>query len=114
MCVHQFHLEQAKKRAEIRIQENRAKPVDILAINLRLADESESVDESLEIDVDEPYTIFENLTIQEVEELHQDIQKYLSLEKNDAHLDFWRVCHLFHCNKHCKNIQRLTRFIILY
>jgi len=58
---------------------------------LRFADESEDIDEALEIDVDEPYTIFENLTLQEVEELHQDIQRYLSLEKNPNNLDFWRV-----------------------
>ncbi|CAG8450899.1 1417_t:CDS:10 [Scutellospora calospora] len=87
----EFHLEQAKRRAEIRIKENRAKPIDILAINLRLADESEVVDEALEIDMDEPYTIFENLTLPEVEELHQDIQKYLSLERNPNNLDFWRA-----------------------
>ncbi|PKC14901.1 hypothetical protein RhiirA5_349744, partial [Rhizophagus irregularis] len=80
-----------KRRAEIRIKESRAKPIDILAINLRLADENEDVDEALEIDIDEPYTIFENLNLQEVEELHQDIQKYLSLEKNPNNLDFWRA-----------------------
>ncbi|CAG8759489.1 8402_t:CDS:2, partial [Gigaspora rosea] len=55
----EFHLEQAKRRAEIRIKESRAKPIDILAINLRLADESEVVDDALEIDMDEPYTIFD-------------------------------------------------------
>ncbi|RGB35400.1 mid region of cactin-domain-containing protein, partial [Rhizophagus diaphanus] len=87
----EFHLQQAKRRAEIRIKESRAKPIDILAINLRLADENEDVDEALEIDIDEPYTIFENLNLQEVEELHQDIQKYLSLEKNPNNLDFWRA-----------------------
>ncbi|RIA95685.1 mid region of cactin-domain-containing protein [Glomus cerebriforme] len=87
----EFHLQQAKRRAEIRIKESRAKPIDILAINLRLADENEDVDEALEIDIDEPYTIFENLNLQEVEELHKDIQKYLSLEKNPNNLDFWRA-----------------------
>ncbi|RHZ66620.1 hypothetical protein Glove_306g88 [Diversispora epigaea] len=87
----EFHLEQDKRRAEIRIKENRAKPIDILAINLRLADESDDVDEALEIDVDEPYTIFENLSLKEVEELHQDIQRYLSLERNRNNLDFWRA-----------------------
>ncbi|CAG8498306.1 17770_t:CDS:10 [Dentiscutata erythropus] len=59
----EFHLEQAKRRAEIRIKENRAKPIDILAINLRLADESEVVDDALEIDMDEPYTIFEAMIV---------------------------------------------------
>ncbi|RIB19526.1 mid region of cactin-domain-containing protein [Gigaspora rosea] len=87
----EFHLEQAKRRAEIRIKESRAKPIDILAINLRLADESEVVDDALEIDMDEPYTIFDNLTLPEVEELHHDIQKYLSLERNPNNLDFWRA-----------------------
>nr|CAG8569605.1 6710_t:CDS:10 [Entrophospora candida] len=87
----EFHLEQAKVRAEIRIKENRAKPIDILAINLRLSDESDQVDESLEIDIDEPYTILENLNLEEVKELHGDILKYLSLEKNPNHLEFWRA-----------------------
>lgn len=57
----EFHLEQAKKRAAIRIRDGRAKPIDILAMNLRLAYEADKVDEDvdLEIDLDEPYTIFE-------------------------------------------------------
>ncbi|CAJ0753207.1 8647_t:CDS:2, partial [Entrophospora sp. SA101] len=53
--------------------------------------ESDQVDESLEIDIDEPYTILENLNLEEVKELHGDILKYLSLEKNPNHLEFWRA-----------------------
>jgi hypothetical protein len=54
-------LEQAKKRAEIRIREARAKPIDILAMNMRLANEADKVEEEvdLEVDLDEPYTIFD-------------------------------------------------------
>lgn len=57
----EFHLEQAKRRAEIRIKEGRAKPIDILAMNLRLANEPDKVEDDvdLEIDLDEPYTIFD-------------------------------------------------------
>jgi len=61
----EFHLKQAKKRAEIRIKSNRAKPIDILAMNIKLiAENAEEKDDDeddigLEIDVDEPYTIFE-------------------------------------------------------
>lgn len=33
-----FHLEQSRRRAAIRIRENRAKPIDLLAINLKWAD----------------------------------------------------------------------------
>ncbi len=96
-----FHLEQAQRRAVIRVKENRAKPIDLLSINLKWADpniiaeqESKQDDDDdeagLEIDLDEPYTIFEDLTLEETEELHQDIQMYLSLEKNDPNRDFWR------------------------
>lgn len=96
-----FHLEQAQRRAVIRVKENRAKPIDLLSINLKWADpniiaeqESKQDDDDdeagLEIDLDEPYTIFEDLTLEETEGLHQDIQMYLSLEKNDSNLDFWR------------------------
>lgn len=54
-------MEQAKKRAEIRIREGRAKPIDILAMNMRLANEADMVEEEvdLEVDLDEPYTIFD-------------------------------------------------------
>lgn len=57
----EFHLEQAKTRAAIRIRDGRAKPIDILAMNLRLANEPEKLEEDvdLEIDLDEPYTIFD-------------------------------------------------------
>ncbi|KAI7868629.1 mid region of cactin-domain-containing protein [Spinellus fusiger] len=89
----EFHLEQAKRRAEIRIREGRAKPIDILAMNLRLANEPDKVEEEveLEIDLEEPYTIFDNLTLEETEELHHDIQMHLNLEKNEKTLDFWRA-----------------------
>ncbi|CAO3643182.1 unnamed protein product [Cunninghamella echinulata] len=88
----EFHLEQAKKRAEIRIKEGRAKPIDILAMNLRLANEPDKVDENveLEIDLEEPYTIFDSLNVEETEELDEDIQMHLSLEKNESILEFWR------------------------
>ncbi|KAI9284531.1 mid region of cactin-domain-containing protein [Umbelopsis sp. AD052] len=89
----EFHLEQAKKRAEIRIREGRAKPIDILAMNMRLANEADKVEEEvdLEVDLDEPYTIFDDLTLAETEELHRDIQMYLTLEKHEESLEFWRA-----------------------
>ncbi|CEH19441.1 Cactin [Ceraceosorus bombacis] len=102
-----FHLQQSRKRAAIRVREGRAKPIDLLAINLKWADpkvlrdkdsrdrdegDDEEDDEAgLEIDLEEPYLIFENLSLDEVEELHQDIQMYLTLEKNQQHLDFWKA-----------------------
>lgn len=96
-----FHLEQSRRRAAIRIRENRAKPIDLLAMNLRWADaerikeksfdQDEEDDEAgLEIDLEEPYEIFDTLTLEDTEELHEDIQMYLTLDKNEQNLDFWR------------------------
>ncbi|KAM0793586.1 hypothetical protein ACM66B_001020 [Microbotryomycetes sp. NB124-2] len=98
-----FHLEQAKRRAAIRVRERRAKPIDYLALNLKwsqppLQPGDEGYDEhaeeddgtGLEVDLDEPYAIFDNLTLEDAEELHEDIKMYLSLEKAEQNLEFWR------------------------
>ncbi|GJJ78866.1 hypothetical protein EMPS_11225 [Entomortierella parvispora] len=94
----EFHLKQAKKRAEIRIKSNRAKPIDILAMNIKLIsedsddkDEDDEDDIGLEIDVEEPYTIFDNLALDDVQELFHDIKFYLSLDKNESSMEFWRA-----------------------
>lgn len=86
-------MEQAKQRAAIRIRDGRAKPIDILAMNLRLSNEPDKVEDEvdLEIDLEEPYTIFENLSLADIDELHKDIQMHLALEKNPKTLDFWRA-----------------------
>ena len=60
-----FQLEQERRRAAIRISEKRAKAIDFLALNLKYVSptqEDEDVDEDdagLEIDLDEPYNIFD-------------------------------------------------------
>ncbi|KAI8984360.1 mid region of cactin-domain-containing protein [Mycotypha africana] len=89
----EFHLEQAKQRAAIRIRDGRAKPIDILAMNLRLAHEPDKVEDEvdLEIDLEEPYKILDNLYLDDAVELHQDIQMHLALEKNPKTLEFWRA-----------------------
>ncbi|KZP12094.1 hypothetical protein FIBSPDRAFT_898449 [Athelia psychrophila] len=91
-----FQLEQERRRAAIRIREKRAKAVDFLALNLKFANPPEEEDEEeqdddagLEIDLDEPYNIFENLTTDQVEELYDDIERYLNLEKSDINIEFW-------------------------
>lgn len=67
-----FYLEQAKKRAEIRVKESRAKPIDFLALNLKWSvpngqristsvwdQEGDDEGEGLDVDLEEPYAIFE-------------------------------------------------------
>ncbi|ETW83838.1 hypothetical protein HETIRDRAFT_170300 [Heterobasidion irregulare TC 32-1] len=91
-----FQLEQERRRAAIRIREKRAKAVDFLALNLRYVnpiDEAEDevgIEEAgLEIDLDEPYNIFDSLSPDQVDELHDDIERYLQLEQSDVNIDFW-------------------------
>lgn len=95
-----FHLEQAMRRAAIRTREGRAKPIDLLALNLKWSqpripgqEDEDEEDEGIGLDVDleEPYLIFDNLTLEETEELYEDIQMYISLEKSESNLDFWRA-----------------------
>ncbi|KIJ70339.1 hypothetical protein HYDPIDRAFT_23454 [Hydnomerulius pinastri MD-312] len=88
----EFQLEQERSRAAIRIKEKRAKAVDFLALNLRYVHpvEDEEADHTgLEIDLDEPYNILDNLSPDQVEELHEDIERYLTLEDSEVNLDFW-------------------------
>jgi hypothetical protein len=111
-----FQLEQERSRAAIRIKEKRAKAIDFLALNLKYVcpptEEEDGAagddDAGLEIDLDEPYNIFDvskhprprsgcilislqNLSGEQVEELHDDIERYLSLEQTDINIDFWTV-----------------------
>ncbi|KAH8830210.1 mid region of cactin-domain-containing protein [Flagelloscypha sp. PMI_526] len=90
-----FSLEQERVRAAIRVKEKRAKAIDFLCLNLKYVnppdpnEDAEVEDAALEIDLDEPYTIFDNLTPAQVEELHDDIEKYIRLEKSQVNIDFW-------------------------
>ncbi|KAH8929888.1 hypothetical protein BT69DRAFT_1235567 [Atractiella rhizophila] len=97
-----FHLEQSRKRAEIRVRDNRAQPIDLLALNLkwslprgewakgtRIEEEEEDGGMGLDVELDEPYEIFNNLSLDEVIQLHEDIKMYLSLEKHQSCIDFW-------------------------
>eukprot|EP00808_Paulinella_micropora_P018606 g71867.t1 len=86
----QFHREQAKLRSEIRIQEGREKPIDLLAKNLFLSKDTLDVDAhaAMELDVElaEPYTIFQGLRRKELEDLMSDIEEHVQL-KTDP--EYW-------------------------
>lgn len=91
-----FQLEQERRRAAIRIREKRAKAIDFLALNLKYVnppsqedEEAEHEDAGLEIDLDEPYNIFDSLSAEQTYELHDDVERYLVLEDSETNLDFW-------------------------
>ncbi|XP_078377222.1 splicing factor Cactin-like isoform X2 [Oculina patagonica] len=78
-----FHLEQAKLRSKIRIQDGRAKPIDLLAQYVS------TDDNDLEIQMHEPYTILVGLTIDDLEDLLVDIKVYMELEEG-KNAEFWK------------------------
>lgn len=48
----QFHFDQSKARSEIRLREGRIKPIDILSKHLDPSDD-------FDIEIDEPYLVFQ-------------------------------------------------------
>lgn len=79
-----FHLQQVKLRSKIRIEEARAKPIDLLAKYIN--DEEE--EEDLIVDMHEPYTYLNGLTIRDLEDLLVDIRVYTELEPN-KNVEYW-------------------------
>lgn len=96
----QFHLEQARLRSHIRIQDGRgkfcgtksgtsckyrcfiAKPIDLLAKYISAEEEVDAVE------MHEPYTYLNGLQIKDLEDLVEDIKVYQELERG-KNLDYW-------------------------
>ncbi|XP_046752841.1 cactin [Diprion similis] len=78
----QFHLEQARLRSRIRIQDGRAKPIDLLAKYISAEEEVDAVE------MHEPYTYLRGLQIKDLEDLIEDIKVYKELERG-KNLDYW-------------------------
>lgn len=79
-----FHLEQARLRSKIRIQDGRAKPIDLLAQYIS----NQGLEDALEMQMHEPYTYLNGLGCQDLEDLLVDIQVYIELEKGDNN-EYW-------------------------
>ncbi|ORY57775.1 mid region of cactin-domain-containing protein [Pseudomassariella vexata] len=88
-----FVLKQAKKKADIRVREGRAKPIDLLAFNLRYVDTDRDVfdddDADVEIDVPAPDAVIESLDETQLDELDGDITPYHTLETNSRNREYW-------------------------
>lgn len=104
-----FVLKQAKKKAEIRVKEGRAKPIDWLAVTLRIIDDTrdnplddEVQDEDLEF-VD-PESVLEGMDADQLSELRKDIDTYEKLETNRKNRDYWRTMQII-----CKDRQRKAK-----
>ena len=90
-----FVLKQQKKKAAIRVREGRAKPIDFLAVILRIIDPDRDLldddEEEVETDVVDPEGIFEGLNDTQLVELETEIKGYLTLETNKNNQDYWRT-----------------------
>lgn len=93
-----FVLKQAKKKAEIRVKEGRAKPIDWLTVTLRVIDPTrDPLDDEIadsELDVVDPDGVFEGLSQSQLQDLEKDIETFLKLETNAQNRDFWQVTSL--------------------
>ncbi|CAF1332139.1 unnamed protein product, partial [Didymodactylos carnosus] len=82
-----FHFNQVKLRSNIRISDGRAKPIDLLARYI-----SEEDDQDLSVELHEPSTYLNGLTIRDLEDLLADIRVYTELEtQSQRHYDkqYW-------------------------
>jgi hypothetical protein len=78
----EFHLQQARLRSSIRIVDGRAKPIDLLAKYISAEEEMDAVE------MHEPYTYLNGLTISDLEDLLVDINVYEKIDL-DRNKDFW-------------------------
>ncbi|EAU29779.1 conserved hypothetical protein [Aspergillus terreus NIH2624] len=102
-----FVLKQAKKKAEIRVKEGRAKPIDWLTVTLRVIDPTRNpLDDEIadsELDIVDPDGVFEGLSPSQLSDLEKDIDTFLSLETNSQNRDFWKTMKVI-----CRDRQKIT------
>lgn len=104
-----FVLQQAKKKAALRVKGGRARPIDWLAVTLRFIDPTRTLlDEEVEdhdLEVVDPLGVFEGLREDELSELEKDIDHYLTLETNRSNRDYWTALRVIakDCRRKFKN-----------
>lgn len=90
-----FVLKQSKKKANIRVREGRAKPIDFLAFNLRYVDSDRDVfdDDKLDVDIDVPAPgdVINEMDATQISELESDISSYYVLERNAMNREYWKA-----------------------
>jgi hypothetical protein len=91
-----FHIEQAKIRSRIRFEAGRAKPIDILVKYIETNQKEDDVD------VCEPYKIFNDLNLIDTEDLLADIKLYLTFAEN---IEYWTDLKLL-CEHRLEEVKR--------
>lgn len=91
-----FVLKQSKKKAQIRVKEGRARPIDWLAVTLSVIDKDkdileDDVEEDEDVEVIDPSGIFQGMDLKQLQDLGKDIETYKSLETNVDNRTYWMV-----------------------
>lgn len=88
-----FVLKQAKKKADIRVREQRAQPIDYLAFGLRFIDPDRDAfdddEDDVEIQIPAPEAVIQNLNEAQLKELEEDVRSYHTLEHNPRNKEYW-------------------------
>lgn len=89
-----FVLQQAKKKAALRVRSGRGRPIDQLAVALRTIDPSRNGFEDDEDEHDQalivnPEAVFEGLGATQLEDLEREIDGYLALERHRGNREYW-------------------------
>lgn len=103
-----FVLQQAKKKAAIRVKGGRAQPVDWLAVTLVVIDpERNALDDDVdqtELELVDPEGVFEGLDDAQLEELEKGIDTYLALESSRSNQEYWNMMRTI-----CKDRRQTSR-----
>ena len=90
-----FVLKQSKKKADIRVREGRATPIDYLAFHLRFIDPDRDVfddeDDDASIKVPPPEQVIDGLGEEQLKELESGITSYVTLETNPTNKSYWKA-----------------------
>ena len=86
----QFHLEQAKQRAATRLMEGRPQPIDLFVISIYLNDEAKTFDGCRPF-LEDPFSLFRDLNLKEMDALEEEVQFFLTYEKDEVPLQYWQA-----------------------
>ncbi|KAM7491040.1 hypothetical protein LguiA_033961 [Lonicera macranthoides] len=81
----EFDFHQSKVRSDIRLREGRIKPIDKLSKHLEPSDD-------FDIEINDPCLVLKSLTVQEMEQLHDDLKMHLDLDsEKTTHIEYWEA-----------------------
>ncbi|GMS84633.1 hypothetical protein PENTCL1PPCAC_6808, partial [Pristionchus entomophagus] len=85
----EFQLENAKVRSRLRIEQNRAKPIDLLARYINFGDEEKEKKDDDDFELEDPSVYLKGLEENDYEDLIEDIKVYISVT-GTRHVRWWK------------------------